>query len=287
MNSPDYAQAIMNSGLPYKEQLVELVRPAVFARSGPASHQKPPAGMSRLGGLPDLPSGIQWPVWQGKPQSFVAQINLSELPDLTERHLLPAQGWLFFFYDAAQSTTGLYRSERESFKVIYAPEVGQAAETPLASDKSGEVALFHPRSLSFSVGNSEPGWEHPALERLGLSFEECLAYADVVRRAEVDPTMRGPGRHQILGYPSPLQTPVALDCERAQQDYWNLDRAQRAALNPRLSEHVDDWVLLLQVDGDPDANIAWPGSGRLYYLIRRQDLIRRAFDQAWVVLQST
>ncbi len=287
MNSPDYAQAILNSALPHKAQLAQLVRPAVFARSRPVFHEKPPVGASRLGGLPDLPPGIQWPVWQGKPQSFVAQINLSELSEFSERHLLPPQGWLFFFYDSARSTSGLYRSERESFKVIYTTEPVHEMESRPAPDGLGQVALFHPVFLSFSVGNSEPGWEHPALERLGLSFEQCLVYAEVIHCTRQDTAETEAARHQILGYPSPMQAPVALDCEHAQRDYWKLDRVQQAALRPLIREHVDDWELLLQVDCDPDAKIDWPGSGRVYYMIRRQDLVQRAFDRAWFVLQST
>lgn len=226
-------------------------------------------------------------MWQGKPQSFVAQINLSELPDFSERHLLPPHGWLFFFYNSAQSTTGLYRSERESFKVIYATEPVHDVESRPTPGGLGKVDLFHPVFLSFSVGNSVPGWEHPTLERLGLPFEQCLAYADVIHRARQDVAGTGFARHQILGYPSPMQATVALDCERAQRDYWKLDRVQQAALRPLILEHIDDWELLLQVDCDPDAKINWPGSGRVYYMIRRQDLAQRAFDRTWFVLQST
>lgn len=46
-----------------------------------------------------------------------------------------------------------------------------------------------------------------------------------------------------------------------------------------------DWELLLRVDSDENANMMWGDVGRLYYLIRRQDLELRAFEKAWLIFQ--
>lgn len=41
-----------------------------------------PLGSSRVGGLPDLPKGAEWPTGPGgMPYAFIAQINLAELRD--------------------------------------------------------------------------------------------------------------------------------------------------------------------------------------------------------------
>src|SRR5512145_3111481 len=37
------------------------------------------AGVSRLGGVPELAEGQSWPVHDGKPMQFLAQINCAEL----------------------------------------------------------------------------------------------------------------------------------------------------------------------------------------------------------------
>lgn len=39
-------------------------------------------GLSRLGGRPNLPKDVGWPVWNGEPLSFVAQLDLGALPKL-------------------------------------------------------------------------------------------------------------------------------------------------------------------------------------------------------------
>ena len=68
---------------------------------------KLPLGASRLGGLPDLPPGFQWPrvkpsrTKKGKPLSgkrvpFVAQLNLATLPHW-KGCPLPETGWLYVF----------------------------------------------------------------------------------------------------------------------------------------------------------------------------------------------
>ncbi len=36
-------------------------------------------GKTQFGGWPDLPKGSQWPMWQNRPMSFLAQINLAEM----------------------------------------------------------------------------------------------------------------------------------------------------------------------------------------------------------------
>jgi uncharacterized protein YwqG len=287
MSLPDYAQVLRESSLPYREELVRLVRPAVFLHSQAVSPEGLPVGVSRLGGLPDLPTDIVWPSWQGKPQSFIAQVNLSELPAFRDRNLLPESGLLFFFYDSAQSASGALGSERGSFAVFYSAHSGpvrQCNDVPEGLDRN---AIFKPARLYFTIDVTEPGWEHPILEHIGLSFEECLAYADVVSQMKKPVPSGRRSFHQMLGYPSPMQYAVAWDCERAQVDFWKTDREKRKALEPLIRERVEEWELLLQVDWDPHAGMEWPGDGRIYYMIRRQDLGMRRFDKVWFVLQST
>ena len=69
--------------------------------------KKLPIGASRLGGLPDLPPGFEWPrvkknrrkdgkLLSNKRMPFVAQLDLSELPHWKDSPL-PKSGWLYVF----------------------------------------------------------------------------------------------------------------------------------------------------------------------------------------------
>ena len=87
-------------------------------------------GRTRLGGVPDAPDGFQWPtrlrtgvrygdrIEAGAPLSFVAQINLAELPPVDGAEpQLPTRGMLWFFYDARFLT---YDAEdADGFRVVY------------------------------------------------------------------------------------------------------------------------------------------------------------------------
>lgn len=54
-------------------------------------------GRSRIGGPAVLPRGVSWPVREGRPLSFVALVDLAELPAFPGRRRLPATGTLTFF----------------------------------------------------------------------------------------------------------------------------------------------------------------------------------------------
>jgi hypothetical protein len=65
----------------------------------------PSAGLTRIGGDPDLPDGTAWPASSSGPLSFLAQINMSDLPNGREG-ALPATGLLSFFYDIERQPWG-------------------------------------------------------------------------------------------------------------------------------------------------------------------------------------
>jgi Domain of unknown function (DUF1963) len=95
---------------------------------------------SRLGGLPALPAGVDWPLQlkTGKPLSFLAQVDLSALPKTPlsgspDGVTLPLEGMLFFFADIPlvwpdwkKKSEGVPISSR----VVYAPTAGPDRPAP-------------------------------------------------------------------------------------------------------------------------------------------------------------
>ncbi|MDZ7814681.1 MAG: YwqG family protein [Planctomycetota bacterium] len=53
---------------------------------------------TRIGGCPDLPKKVEWPVSSEGPLAFIAQLNLTEVPDFPAKKVLPRKGMLLFFY---------------------------------------------------------------------------------------------------------------------------------------------------------------------------------------------
>jgi uncharacterized protein YwqG len=64
----------------------------------------PELGSCRAGGVPDLPEGADWPRTGDGYFCFVAQFNLAELPQLTDRPV-PASGMLYFFVGEDEPAT--------------------------------------------------------------------------------------------------------------------------------------------------------------------------------------
>src|SRR6266567_4063514 len=77
--------------------------------------------LNRLGGRPNLPKEIPWPVREnGQPLSFIAQLDLSVLPPV-RGFPLPKGGSLFFFYDAEEMPWGFDPKDKSCAQVIYIP----------------------------------------------------------------------------------------------------------------------------------------------------------------------
>ncbi len=75
-----------------RAKLISTARPTVLVlREWPSPDR---SSRSHFGGLPDLPRDLDWPTRAatGKPMSFIAQIDLSDLPPIAATVGLPAKG---------------------------------------------------------------------------------------------------------------------------------------------------------------------------------------------------
>ena len=95
------ANLIAQNGLEsYAADLMRMSRSSVHIATAPAPDEsKIPVGASKFGGVPDVPAGFVWPMWQNKPLSFMGQIRLGDVAPFDTEQLLPTSGWLHFFYD--------------------------------------------------------------------------------------------------------------------------------------------------------------------------------------------
>lgn len=61
----------------------------------------------------------------------------------------------------------------------------------------------------------------------------------------------------------------------------------KEGLKRGLHAGAGDWLLLLQVDSEERSGMYWGDSGRIYFMIHRDALRRRKFDEVRLVLQCT
>ncbi|NML40044.1 DUF1963 domain-containing protein [Chitinophaga sp. G-6-1-13] len=238
-----------------------------------------PIGGSRIGGTPDLPEHISWPVDnKGNPLSFIAQLNLSEVKSFDTHQVLPGSGYLYFFYDADQAMGGYSLDEKHLFRVIYFDGPQDALRDPDFPESLVETAQYSPCALSFETQVSMPYKWGKAFSF--LSSEERDTYGEKIWK-EVE-------SNKTLGHADILQGEMETFCQIVTHkdftgDFRKFDSPEYADV----MTGAKDWLLLLQVDSNEgDANMMWADMGRLYFWIRKQDLEKKNFDDCWCVLQD-
>ena len=288
MTEADLRAGLEQAGLStVAEWVVDQARPALRLRATPRSDAHIPVGASKFGGLPDLPLTVPWPTWHGMPQGFIAQVNLAEAGPYLPPGLLPSTGILLFFYDRVAQPWGYDPLHGGCAQVLYVSADDaplQRRPAPLAVDAAPRCAPdLRTCAVSYSSVLSVPAGHSAWFAQLVRDEDVLHRYWDWVGDFTAD---RYPS-HQLLGWPRPVQNDeMELECQLVSHgvivDSWSTLRDPRHA---HLHAGAPEWHLLLQVDSDPALDTAWVDDGRIFYWIRRQDLVARSFGQTWLMLE--
>ena len=242
---------------------------------------------SKLGGNPDLPGRFEWPVSGGRPIDFLLQLNLTELRGMEMARLLPRSGLLTFFYDLEAQPWGFELSDRSRFKVVHFSEMSTFVERKCPD---GAPPKLDERCLDFFPRISVPHLRSQAGDVLELRSQmldwERDKYAEFASEYE---RRQGPpmsdANHHFLGYSENIQNDMQIQAQLVTNGITG-DGDMPDPRRGELEAGAGEWVLLLQLDSDPSANLNWGDGGMLYLWIPRQDLRDRRFDRVWAVLQS-
>jgi len=273
-----------------------LARPALALeiRDGPAH------GRSKLGGLPDLPSGTDWPRRGEKPLAFIGQLDLAEVHEHLRDPAVPPAGLLSFFSEADRWTSGGSPEDRGAWRVLLLdgpfsrqspPELAPATAPPGYDPATWG---FEEAGVVFAPRISLPETEHVLLEPFEMSdgdWEPYGALVDELRKAHGPPELRDgsnlPDLTQFLGYPAEIQHDPFMTSQLA---FHGLDPGTETEWASddvtRLLKARAPWRLLLQVDTIPDIGMNWADNGLLYYCIRDEDLRARQCDNSWLIMES-
>jgi uncharacterized protein YwqG len=238
-------------------------------------------GGSRIGGLPDLPSGITWPEWNDLPQSFIAQIHLDEVRQFDVNKVLPEHGMLWFFYDARQETFGADPNDHGGWRVFFRDDDLTSLQRTLPPTKLPEDSQFHACSLRFATEitlSQQPQLDVPNFD---WTKEEQEKYEHLLSMFP-NPADRALPHNRLLGFPDTIQDDMRLQCQLVSHGVTD-ESDPRAA---ELAKGAMNWHLLLQIDSDEHAGMRWANNGMLYYWIQQADLAAHRFDTTWLVLQS-
>lgn len=277
---------IEKSGLDRIKSILKTeLRLSVRLRTEPMDIGHLSLGQSRIGGMPDLPLDIDWPINQGTPLAFIAQINLRELMGINGEQALPDSGYLYFFYDSNEQPWGFDPKDRGAWKVIYVREKQGALVRASNIPKGGTTHKL--RGIKFQQEYNLPGWESIVVESMKLDGNEIDLLFDLQDRiANLYGTI---GLiHRLLGHPDEIQGEMQLECQLASRGIYCGDST--GYNDPRrgeLEKGATDWRLLLQIDSDDDADMMWGDCGRIYFWVEDSKLKQLEFGNTWLILQCT
>lgn len=241
-------------------------------------------GTSRIGGEPDLPCVFSWPLRDGRPLSFVAQINLSDVCGLGGADALPGAGWLWFFYDFEGEPWGFAPEDRGGWRVHFEgdPAVKLVRSSGRAESKvSGTISFRSLLTFPWVWGGRDLS--------ASMDDDEKVAIEDFLDRSSPSSIF---GRHgiQLLGFPSPKQSDdMEAECAGASNGIEMGDAQGFELLASSVhASTVDRWRLLFQIDShDAGPGWGWGGRGRLFFWIEEDALRDREFDNVWLILQCS
>lgn len=250
-----------------KQQAIEgAARPALLLRTQP-SGQPLKLGRSHIGGLPDLPDDMKWPMHRnGKSLAFLAQINLGEIAQKEWLSEFPTEGLLYFFSVLGWQQEGdadpdlpKDKDSTDWTRVLYAPN-GKSrlkqTEPPGAVNTFPAVAVEFLPQLTIPTDPREPVFE---AKWSGEAKDKYISLQDAFADASAHP-LGHPPRHLLGGYADYEQEFV------------------KAVAKEKLQ-------LLFQLATDGNAEMCWGDGGYLYFWIKPEDLRQRKFEQIYVDYQ--
>lgn len=269
----------------YSTILADMAEPSVELTTILNSASKLKPGQSKLGGSPDVPKIFEWPRNDGNPLSFLGQINVIELKEFDINNYLPEIGLISFFYDTKEMPSGLNKSDANCFKVYYFENIVDLEQNDsiVQSEEYEELArydefiVFKTCQLSVSLKATLPLLNSKYFPEINLNEEEKFSYSEL--------TSIGWNIHRMFGYPYDRTNDMEMLCELV-----------NAGLNCEAPDILDDlaiekykeaskeWILLLQLDSDNNAKMMWGDAARLYFWIKKEDLLKRNFDNIWMIL---
>ncbi|MEW7289198.1 YwqG family protein [Aquimarina sp. 2304DJ70-9] len=251
--------------------------------------------LSIIGGTPVATNGFKWPLnLDGEHLSFIAQINLEDITPLDRRGVLPGHGMLYFFYDAFYQPSGYKNEHQNSWKVIY-EEIKplKMVKTPYPQDlliRNNQITsvfeklIFHEFEIDFHSEYTVPPYESEFVKSLHLDFDDLWKYEQFYfKQVNQKP------RYRMLGFPDRkmVNTDMIAICRLTGNDMDHYPLGNSGYNLPEPIDKNEEWILLLQMDSDLEVGMAWGGEemGRIYFWIRKLDLLQKNFDRCWVILE--
>jgi len=303
-------------------RLAEASRPAIWLESQAiADEREIGLGATKIGGWPDLPHGVSWPIrpaypnanerarfyrrlierpdalsWEMQQRRRDAQNRIAALERPWPLDFVAQidfrQMWTSGPLDPDMPTRGL-------LSIFY-----DVQEQPWGFDPRERMAyaiLYHegsalvrrdpPEQIAEQSLRPRSCLPHPCVTPLPPDLFAC---AELGLQAETEPALRHwwydddtAPRHRVGGWPTSVQGDMQVQCALvgagvAAGSATSYVAPELAAIRSRAAE----WLLLAQFGSD-EGDLMWGDLGWIYLWIRRSDLLARRFEGAHLILQCS
>jgi len=202
-------ERLSRAGLDSADRIAGLALLSIELTAFRTTMDELPIGASRFGGSPDLPYDCEWPTAEGVPLSFLAQVDLSQLPPSE----LPASGWLLLFYDTDREPWGSNPGDSRGFRVILVECSAGPLQRRIQPNSDTTQAVFEPCTLSLRPRLELPHqWDQILADHFcEIPKRLWVAYGEVAASisGEVDETPQ----HHLLGHPQLVQDDMRRQCQ--------------------------------------------------------------------------
>lgn len=245
---------------------------------------------SRIGGDPDLPAVIEWPVnSDGTSMTFLAQLHLNELISHDMSALLPGTGMLYFFVGVDEPAYGI------EHKVIYLPEdkiqEAKRLRSPEVTALEGEFTGYR---VSARSTMEPPNYGYVDYEMVEDDEHDYEQYEELCFELNDG---NSNDLAVMFGYPSTqhgdCEYEAALYLLTGKQYNYSTDSALEQITDhfkgdfDRAKQEVEDTLLLLALDSDQEVGFCWWDAGELQFYIRKEDLLAGNFANTYCSLYSS
>ncbi|WP_428232714.1 YwqG family protein [Flavobacterium sp.] len=300
MNIEEFKNKLEINGLgQYFDRLKPLLRNTIRLYQKKTDETAIKVGETKIGGRPDLPKEISWATETNiietiekkflifnskkelkttKPLSFIAQINLSETSTFDKEDLLPKTGLLYFFYSAEQEVWGFDHKDKNKFKVIYWNGDSSELKRIDFPNNLPHYSCYKSCSVEMKSEVSIPSYGQEVYEDFE-DGEDDMFWEEVYNDGNLN---------KLLGYSDNIQDEMELECELVTNGLYCGDPS--GYNDPRakaLEANAKNWLLLLQIDSNEESEMMWGDCGRLYFWIKKDDLLKLNFDKSWISLQCS
>jgi len=277
-------------------------------------------GNCRIGGDPDLPPSISWPQTEnGLYLNFVMQINLADLPPITD-HPLPGQGMLYFFVESDDSCTEVsstllfYDGDMSLLARVPSPDYSQLVHeyyvdlephkiVPIVTIDLPEYGSDTFKMVEVVLENADPDTIAEKycelLESLSWVDNGMLIVSKLLGHAsEIDGDMRlhaclhKAGQNVLIHNHHKGLDEIEILLQKAEQEKETLEieyyRKVKESLawfqrnKELLHKARREWIQLLKIDSNRSVDLSIWDSGSFNILIRKHDLYNNDFSNIYV-----